>query len=310
MLTAAAFDELARRGVEVAVIEAGLGGRFDATNVLGAEVVVLTNVGLEHTRWLGPTIADIAGEKLAVVREGATLVLGDEHPDVLAIAERTGARIVRPASVGIDAPGYQRMNLGAAVAAAKAVLGVALDTAPISLLVPGRLQVVGHDPLTIYDGAHNAPGIAALAQSVPAGHRRGAVRARRQGRRRDVARAPSAALRRRFHARAEPACALAGDARGPRAEGRRDDSDRDRARSAEGRQKGAGDCWRTWNRARHGLHLPRRRPAQRSGGAPGECAVNEGGPSVIAMIALVAVVVAVVILIFFGIGYALGRAFL
>jgi len=74
-----------------------------------------------------------------VVRKDATLVLGDEHPDVLAIAQRTGARIVRPASVGIDAPGYQRMNLGAAVAAAKAVLGVALDTAPISLLVPGRL---------------------------------------------------------------------------------------------------------------------------------------------------------------------------
>ena len=78
LLTAAAFSELARREVEVAVVEAGLGGRWDATNVLGAEVVVLTNVGLEHTRWLGPTIADIAGEKLAVVREGATLVLGDD----------------------------------------------------------------------------------------------------------------------------------------------------------------------------------------------------------------------------------------
>src|SRR4051794_13806521 len=68
LLTAAAFSELARREVEVAVIEAGLGGRYDATNVLGAPVVVLTNVGLEHTRWLGPTIADIAGEKLAVVK--------------------------------------------------------------------------------------------------------------------------------------------------------------------------------------------------------------------------------------------------
>ena len=79
LLTAAAFSELARREVDVAVVEAGLGGRWDATNVLGAPVVVLTNVGLEHTRWLGPTIADIAGEKLAVVREGATLVLGDDR---------------------------------------------------------------------------------------------------------------------------------------------------------------------------------------------------------------------------------------
>src|ERR1700759_1780504 len=83
LLTAAAFAELAERGVEVAVVEAGLGGRWDATNVLGAPVVVLTNVGLEHTRWLGPTIPDIAGEKLAVVRRGATLVLGEENPEVV-----------------------------------------------------------------------------------------------------------------------------------------------------------------------------------------------------------------------------------
>jgi dihydrofolate synthase / folylpolyglutamate synthase len=151
------------------VIEAGLGGRYDATNVLGAEVVVLTNVGLEHTRWLGPTIADIAGEKLAVVRPGATLVLGDDHPDVVRLAQATGAKIVPPASAGIDAPGYQRKNLGAAVAAAKAILGHAISPTQISLLVPGRLQVVDQRPLTIYDGAHNAPGIAALAESVPQG---------------------------------------------------------------------------------------------------------------------------------------------
>lgn len=169
LLTAAAYDELARRGVEVAVIEAGLGGRYDATNVLDAEVVVLTNVGLEHTRWLGPTIADIAGEKLAVVRPGATLVLGDDAPEVLTLAEATGATIVRPASAGIDAPGYQRMNLAAAIAAATAILGHPVERTPISLLVPGRLQVVDHAPLTIFDGAHNAPGVAALAESVPQG---------------------------------------------------------------------------------------------------------------------------------------------
>ena len=70
-LTAAAYAELAQAGVEVAVVEAGLGGRWDATNVIDAEVVVLTNVGLEHTRWLGPTVRDIAREKLAVVRRPA-----------------------------------------------------------------------------------------------------------------------------------------------------------------------------------------------------------------------------------------------
>src|SRR5205823_3529526 len=75
LLTAAAYDELARREVDVAVIEAGLGGRYDATNVIPSRVAVLTNVGLEHTRWLGPTIADIAEEKLAVLHDGATLVV-------------------------------------------------------------------------------------------------------------------------------------------------------------------------------------------------------------------------------------------
>src|SRR3954469_9215239 len=80
-LTAAAYAELARRRVEVAVIEAGLGGRYDATNVIPSKVQVLTSVGLEHTRWLGPTITDIAEEKLAVVGDGGTLVVAhDLHP--------------------------------------------------------------------------------------------------------------------------------------------------------------------------------------------------------------------------------------
>src|SRR5947209_16577433 len=87
LLTAAAYSELALRRVQVAAIEAGLGGRYDATNVIPSKVQVLTSVGLEHTRWLGPTIADIAGEKLAVVRDGATLVLGSGlHSDAMRVA--------------------------------------------------------------------------------------------------------------------------------------------------------------------------------------------------------------------------------
>src|ERR687883_1038519 len=85
-LTAAAYSELAEAGVDVAVVEAGLGGRYDATNVIPSRVQVLTNVGLEHTRWLGPTIADISREKLAVVRDDSTLVIGTLHPDAEAEA--------------------------------------------------------------------------------------------------------------------------------------------------------------------------------------------------------------------------------
>ncbi len=179
-LTAAAFVELAAREVDVAVIEAGLGGRYDATSVIPSRVQVLTNVGLEHTRWLGPTIRDIAREKLAVVRDGGILVVGaDLHPDAAEeaelAAERHGARlIVAPADPGVEvaAPGtYQRRNFALARAAAEAYLGAldaeAVRTAAASVVVPGRMQVVGHEPLTVLDGAHNPAGIAALAESLP-----------------------------------------------------------------------------------------------------------------------------------------------
>lgn len=91
-ITAAAFHELADSRVDAAVIEAGLGGRYDATNVIPSKVQVLTGVGLEHTRWLGPTIADIATEKLAIVRDHATLVIPEDlHPDARLVAEHVAA---------------------------------------------------------------------------------------------------------------------------------------------------------------------------------------------------------------------------
>jgi dihydrofolate synthase/folylpolyglutamate synthase len=170
LLTAAAFAELAREEVDVAVVEAGLGGRWDATNVLGAPVVVLTNVGLEHTRWLGPTIPDIAREKLAVVREGATLVLGEEQPEVEPLARETGARIVRPQPLDAGLPGYQRHNFEVAATAARALRPVddaAVAAAAARAQVPGRLQIVDRDPLTMFDGAHNPSGVAALVQALP-----------------------------------------------------------------------------------------------------------------------------------------------
>jgi dihydrofolate synthase/folylpolyglutamate synthase len=179
LLTAAAYSELARRGVEVGVIEAGLGGRYDATNVIPSKVQVLTGVGLEHTRWLGPTVADIAAEKLAVVQEGATLVLGpDLHPDAAAVAESVAqarhARIVRaPPDPGVEVGAlgaFQRVNFSVARTAAEAYLGrldpEAVARAAAEVRVPGRLQVIDEHPLTLLDGAHNLDGMTALTQSV------------------------------------------------------------------------------------------------------------------------------------------------
>jgi dihydrofolate synthase/folylpolyglutamate synthase len=185
LLTAAALWTMAEREVQVAVVEAGLGGRYDATNVLDARVAVLTNVGLEHTRWLGPTLEDIAAEKLAVLRPRATLVLGaDLAPDALSVAEQVArertARIVwsddRARSLQVLAKGtFQRRNFALARVAAEAHLraaGIApraqaVRAAAAAIEVPGRLQVLGEDPLTVLDAAHNPDAAAALAESLP-----------------------------------------------------------------------------------------------------------------------------------------------
>jgi dihydrofolate synthase / folylpolyglutamate synthase len=188
-LTAAAYHELARRGVEVAVIEAGLGGRFDATNVIPSKVQVLTSVSLEHTRWLGPTLTHIAVEKLAVVREHATLVVGDLDPEVRRVAElaaadrhtrlvaagapHSGASPASPGKLPLRAAGrFQHVNFALAAAAAEAFLERpleqrALRSAASETVVPGRLQPVGERPLTLFDGAHNPSGADALAASLP-----------------------------------------------------------------------------------------------------------------------------------------------
>jgi dihydrofolate synthase/folylpolyglutamate synthase len=185
LLTAAALWQMAEQGVEVAVVEAGLGGRFDATSVVDARVSVLTNVGLEHTRWLGPTLTDIAEEKLAPLRPQATLVLGEQLvPEALSVAERVaaerGAAIVRaqPTYAGgaLRAQGsFQRRNFALARAAAESYLQTVaipmreelVADAAASIDVPGRLQLIDRDPPTMLDGAHNPDAVAALVEALP-----------------------------------------------------------------------------------------------------------------------------------------------
>jgi dihydrofolate synthase / folylpolyglutamate synthase len=201
-LTAAAYWELARTGVEAAVVEAGLGARYDATSVIDSAVQVVTNVGLEHTKWLGPTERHIAEEKLAAVRPGGTLVTGPLGADAAAVAARVtadqGARWVqagrdfrtteeRPGErpFAVETPGgtydgielralgrFQRHNFAAAVTAAEAFMGGSLDPDAVrrtarELVLPGRLEVVAHEPLVVLDGAHNPSGARALAESLP-----------------------------------------------------------------------------------------------------------------------------------------------
>ncbi|OFW72032.1 MAG: hypothetical protein A2Y55_13490, partial [Actinobacteria bacterium RBG_16_68_12] len=143
-VTAAALGAFAVAGVDAAVVEAGLGGRLDATNVLQSRVVLLTNVGLEHTDVLGSTLEEIAREKLAVVREGSIVVLPDD----------TYAHHV---------PGRE-IRIGSARKAAEAFVGHAIE-AEVDVALPGRLE--RHDA-EIRDGAHNPHGARYLVDHLPA----------------------------------------------------------------------------------------------------------------------------------------------
>ncbi len=184
--TAAAFVALRNADIEVGVIEAGLGGRLDATNVLDSSATVLTSIGLDHTQWLGETELEIAGEKLAVLKPGSALVLGELSPEVearaRALANERDCRVIQiqtssnvPYGVRIGtfevlAP-YLRRNLGVAIAAAETFLGSPLGDAVEAqalkaLELPGRFELRGSDPPVIRDAAHNPDGAAALAEAL------------------------------------------------------------------------------------------------------------------------------------------------
>jgi dihydrofolate synthase/folylpolyglutamate synthase len=152
VITAAAFAEFAAAGVELAAVEAGLGGRYDATNVIASEVVVLTNVALEHTRWLGSTREEIAREKLAVIAPGAKVVLGEEE----------WTEPAREADAGSVTVVAQEELARTAV---ELVLGRAVRAKAAPAKIPGRLEWRGKREL--WDGAHNPAGVAWLVRHLP-----------------------------------------------------------------------------------------------------------------------------------------------
>jgi dihydrofolate synthase / folylpolyglutamate synthase len=157
VLTAAALVAFAAAEVDVAVVEAGLGGRHDATNVLETRVVVLTSVALDHMDVLGDTREAIAAEKLAVVQPGSTVVLAEEEWRGLA-AENGAAEVVVTA----------HSNLALAATAAESFLDRPVDPhAADGVELPGRLERRGESPLEIWDGAHNLAGLGWLLPRLP-----------------------------------------------------------------------------------------------------------------------------------------------
>ena len=181
---AAELLAMADSGVEVGVVEAGMGGRLDATNVISAEVVVLTSIGLDHTEWLGSTEAAIAAEKLAVLEPGATLVTGPLDPEIEALAESTSIRLgCRRISVPVPEDGgfprgpYRRLAFALAETAVGTLFGDSpgevLEKVSREAVVPGRLEVIESEPEIVFDVAHNPDGhrVLAVAMTEVAGGR-------------------------------------------------------------------------------------------------------------------------------------------
>lgn len=193
VFTVMAYSAFAMAPVDVAVIEVGMGGRWDATNVIDADVAVIMPISHDHEKWLGHDLADIAFEKLGIVKPGSTLVLAPQDPDVRAMAyehaHRVHATVVEnfdvlsheaavggqlisvrtPAAVYDDVPlamlgSYQAHNAAAALTAVEAFFGGAalngdvVEHALMSTSSPGRLEVVKSSPLIIVDAAHNPAG--------------------------------------------------------------------------------------------------------------------------------------------------------
>ncbi|MGH9048013.1 MAG: bifunctional folylpolyglutamate synthase/dihydrofolate synthase [Acidimicrobiales bacterium] len=207
LLTAAAFAWFADVAVDAAVIEVGVGGTWDCTNVVESEVAVITNVSFDHTDILGPTLEGIALDKSGIVKPGSIAVVGETDPELSSLIEtrarEAGAAAVWLAGrdfacrsnrlavggrlVDIDTPGasygevlvsmngpHQGVNAACAMAATEAFFGRPLDEDVVeeglgSVKVPGRLEVVGRKPLVLVDGAHNVAGMEALATALQEG---------------------------------------------------------------------------------------------------------------------------------------------
>ncbi|MGH9070061.1 MAG: bifunctional folylpolyglutamate synthase/dihydrofolate synthase, partial [Acidimicrobiales bacterium] len=200
ILTAAALSWFADEAVDVAVVEVGLGGRHDATNVVDAQVAVVTNVALDHSEVIGPTLGDIAREKAGIVKPGSTLVLGEADPVLAGVFRDAGAAAIlevgrdfacestriavggrvldlrsptqRYPEVFLPLHGaHQGDNAAVALTAAEAFFAAPLDPEVVAegfgiTAVPGRLEVVGRRPLRILDGAHNPAGARAAGLAL------------------------------------------------------------------------------------------------------------------------------------------------
>lgn len=179
VLTAVAFWYFARKKVDYAVVEVGMGGRLDATNVIIPLVSVITNIDLEHTAVLGKTLAKIAVEKAAIIKPRVPVITAEDKPEALSVlqhqAQKNGSVLIQVSSKGEGLKSgllgeHQKANAACAVAAVR-LAGIKVGKQAVlkglrKVRWPGRFQVVSRRPLTIVDGAHNPAGIKVLVGTL------------------------------------------------------------------------------------------------------------------------------------------------
>ena len=198
ILTAAAFRWFADIAVDVAVVEVGILGRWDATNVVDAQVAAVTNIGMDHNEFAGPTLRDIAAEKSGIVKPGSAVVVGETAEDLVEIFRAAGgasllvrgddfATVSNALAVGgrmldLRTPttfypdvylplngSHQGENAAVALTTAEMFFAAPLSAEVVeegfaTVEMPGRFEMLGHQPLVIIDGAHNPSGADMCAQ--------------------------------------------------------------------------------------------------------------------------------------------------
>jgi dihydrofolate synthase/folylpolyglutamate synthase len=203
LLTVAALLHFSDEGVDVAVVEVGMGGTWDSTNVIDSDVAVLTNVDLDHTAVLGNTVGEIAADKVGIFRRDAIAVVATTNAIVVDIAQRRADELhatlwllgesfeleenelaLGGRAISLRTPFahydevlvtlhgiHQGVNAATAIVAAEAFLGRALGDAVVvdtlaQAKMPGRMEVISRNPMIVIDGAHNPAGMRALVATL------------------------------------------------------------------------------------------------------------------------------------------------
>ncbi|MBQ3748044.1 MAG: bifunctional folylpolyglutamate synthase/dihydrofolate synthase [Kiritimatiellae bacterium] len=180
-LTAVAFDLFAAAKPDFAVLETGLGGRLDATNVCHPVVTVITRIGLDHCDWLGGTIAEIASEKAGIIKKGVPVVVGANENEALDVIKRRADEVGAPFVYAPDIASsdeipsnfslmgsFNRENAVTALAVLRTMGVSGFERGFASVVWPGRFQRVDS---FVVDGAHNPPAARALASALSEGPR-------------------------------------------------------------------------------------------------------------------------------------------